>query len=96
MIAFTIIIIAGIALLQLHAAYRLHHSTPVSLKRQLETALLTVQPCLTDLNTKRMTFLCGAGGPLAVGAYLYHLLGTPDYLYLSSHLTEKWCHFYGP
>ena len=42
----------------------------------LQTALQIVESCLKRLDTKRPTYLCGAGGPLALGAYLYHTLGS--------------------
>lgn len=69
---------AGIALLHLHCA---HNSTlwpgadPAETKSRLEKSLGIVEPCLRALDTHRLTFLCGAAGPLALAAHLYHKLG---------------------
>lgn len=66
---------AGIALLHLQVAHRLHGDVPATWKQHLESALHYLEPCLKELSTRRVTFLCGAAGPLALAACLHHLLG---------------------
>lgn len=65
----------GIALLHLHVAYRVYGDADASRIQYLESALRYLQPCLRELGTRRLTFLCGAAGPLALASCLYHLLG---------------------
>lgn len=64
----------------MHAAFRHDHDArvshaPGSNVHHLQEALRLLQPSLRKLNTRRLTFMCGAGGPLSMAAYLYHLLG---------------------
>ena len=66
----------GIALLHLHCACILgDHNEQGVAKCYLESSLRTIRPFLRVLDTHRPTFLCGAAGPLAVAAVLYHKLG---------------------
>ena len=39
--------------------------------RHLLQSLSLISPSLTDLDTRRHTFLCGASGPLAIGTVVY-------------------------
>ena len=41
-------------------------------------ALSYIEKPLRHLKRRRVTFLCGDAGPLAVGAVLYHRLGRKD------------------
>ena len=41
-------------------------------------ALDLLKPCLESLNDRRVTFLCGAAGPLAIGAVLRSHLGQQE------------------
>ncbi|XP_054847960.1 lanC-like protein 2 [Eublepharis macularius] len=58
----------GIALLYLHL-YRVTNE-----KNNLQRSLDYVKRILRNLNGRRVTFLCGDAGPLAVGAVVYHKL----------------------
>lgn len=62
-------------MLLLHIATKLHSGSPDSHRAYLERALHILQPALAHPDTHRSTFLCGAGGPLAIGAVLYSKLG---------------------
>ncbi len=69
----------GVALLHLHCANTLSvHSEGCVAKAYLETAQRTIKPFLLTLDNHRSTFLCGAAGPLAIMAILYHKLGIGD------------------
>ena len=71
-----VVVVVGISLLQLHYASMLDVSSEAGLiKTHLESALRTIKPFLRLLDTHRPTFLCGAAGPLAIAAILYHKLG---------------------
>ncbi|NXG44592.1 LANC2 protein, partial [Psilopogon haemacephalus] len=59
---------AGIALLYL----QLHRVTKS--QSHLQRSLDYVKRVLRNLNGRRVTFLCGDAGPLAVGAVVYHKL----------------------
>lgn len=58
----------GIAFLHYHLAKTLHKDDPVPDLLQAEQFL---QSALQNLDSRRHTFLCGASGPLAVGALVY-------------------------
>lgn len=58
----------GIALLYL----QLHRVTQEA--SHLQRALDYVKRALRNLNGRRVTFLCGDAGPLAVGAVVHHRL----------------------
>ncbi|KAL8165676.1 UNVERIFIED_CONTAM: LanC-like protein 2 [Gekko kuhli] len=62
----------GIALLYLQL-YRVTGE-----KHNLQRALDYVKRTLRNLNGRRVTFLCGDAGPLAVGAVVYHKLNIED------------------
>ncbi|KAI8514687.1 PREDICTED: lanC-like protein 2 [Branchiostoma belcheri] len=62
----------GISLLYLHLAQVFKDDG------YLKKALDWVQPGLKHLKRKRLTFLCGDAGPLAVGAVVYHRLGLKE------------------
>ena len=57
-----------------HIATKLHSSSPESANAYLNRALHLLQPALAHTDTHRSTFLCGAGGPFAIGAVLYSKL----------------------
>lgn len=74
----------GIALLYLHCAC--NHALcpdPADVKCHLEGSLRTLEPCLQGLDTHRPTFMCGAAGPLAIAASVYHKLSMSFSLSLS-------------
>lgn len=56
-------------------ACRVYGDIPATRIQYLESALRYLQPCLRELSTRRLTFLCGAAGPLALASCLYYLLG---------------------
>ena len=62
----------GLAYLHYHLSIALgsRHS-----QDYLEDALEYLEEPLHHLKRKRSTFLCGDGGPLALGAVIYHKLG---------------------
>ena len=60
---------AGIALLYL----QLHRGSGEA--SDLQRALDYVKRSMRILNGRRVTFLCGDAGPLAVGAVVHHKLG---------------------
>ena len=62
---------SGIALLYLHLADKLYLNTPSRRKAALARALDLITVPLTKLNGRRLTFLCGDGGVLALAAVLY-------------------------
>ena len=64
--------ILGIALLHLRLSDQL--GDPELLKQ----GLFYVERPLRHLSGRRISFLCGDAGPLAVGAVLYHRLGKHD------------------
>ena len=70
-----VIFSAGIALLHLQVAYRVHGDAPETCTQHLKAAARCLEISLKELSTRRLTFLCGASGPLALAASLYHLLG---------------------
>ncbi|XP_035681798.1 lanC-like protein 2 [Branchiostoma floridae] len=65
----------GIALLYLHLAQVFKDGARDDF---LKKALEWVQPGLKHLKRKRLTFLCGDAGPLAVGAVIYHRMGLKE------------------
>ena len=66
---------AGIALLHYHLATSLYNDNPSDSSTHLQQAAKLLQPSLSHLDAHRFTFLCGAGGPLALGAVVYAKLG---------------------
>lgn len=62
------VFISGIALLYLQL-YRVTKN-----QSHLQRSLDYVKRILRNLNGRRVTFLCGDAGPLAVGAVVYHKL----------------------
>ena len=68
-------IIAGVALLYHHIATRLYSDSPDKSRDCLHRAVRLLEPVLSQPDTHRSTFLCGAGGPFAVGALVYSQLG---------------------
>ena len=69
---------AGVSLLLHHVATQLYNDSPHKKQAYLHRAVKLVEPALTRPDTHRATFLCGAGGPFAVGAVLYSELGERD------------------
>lgn len=70
---------AGIALLHLHLATTLYADDSRKSRAHLEQAHSLLTPCLSHLPSRHVvTFLCGAGGPLAIAAVLEAALGRPD------------------
>ncbi len=70
-----ILAIAGVALLLHHIATRLYSTSPDESRAYLHRAVQLLEPVLSQPDTHRSTFLCGAGGPFAVGALVYSELG---------------------
>ena len=73
---------AGIALLHLHIALSLGHEgkksgAPFDRELHLQRAAELLYPILSQLPRREATFLCGAAGPLAVGAAVFHYLESP-------------------
>ena len=68
----------GISLLLHHIATRLYSDSPDKSRAYLLRALRLLNPVLSQTDTHRSTFLCGAGGPLAVGAIIHSQLGNSD------------------
>ncbi|KAK3108649.1 hypothetical protein FSP39_012525, partial [Pinctada imbricata] len=62
---------SGIALLHLH----LHLKSDRSDRKQLEKVESYLKHPLRHLKGRRLSFLCGDAGPLALGTVVYHLLG---------------------
>lgn len=62
------VVVPGIALLYLQL-YRVTKN-----QSHLQRSLDYVKRILRNLNGRRVTFLCGDAGPLAVGAVVYHKL----------------------
>lgn len=70
---------AGIALLHLHLATTLYADNSRKSRTHLEQAHSLLTPCLSRLPSRHVvTFLCGAGGPLAIAAVLEAALDRPD------------------
>ena len=69
---------AGLALLHLHLATTLYHDNQMKSRRHLQLAHEFLSPCLSRLPSRQVTFLCGAGGPLAIAAVVEAGLGRPD------------------
>lgn len=67
-------------MLHLNLATRVYAEDAERSKSELLQALSLLSPLLPvgRLNQKRRTFLCGAGGPLAVAAVCYALLGKEE------------------
>ena len=73
---------AGVALLHLHIALSLGHKGKKSgaafdRELHLHRAAELLYPALSNLPRRVATFLCGAAGPLAVGAAVFHYLESP-------------------
>ncbi|XP_039256970.2 lanC-like protein 2 [Styela clava] len=64
--------ISGYALLYLHL-YKIFQD-----EKYIETAQKYIASALKRLKGRRMTFLCGDAGPLAIGAVVYHTLGRKE------------------
>ena len=69
---------AGIALLHLHLATTLYAGSQEKSRAHLQQAHSLLSPCLLDLPSRDVTFLYGAGGPLAIAAVLEASLGRPE------------------
>jgi lantibiotic modifying enzyme len=69
---------AGIALLHLHLATTLYADNQLKSRSHLQQAHSLLAPSLSHLPSRDVTFLCGAGGPLAIAAVLEAALGRPD------------------
>ena len=68
----------GIALLHLHLATTLYADNQLKSRSHLQQAHSLLAPSLSHLPSRDVTFLCGAGGPLAIAAVLEAALGRPD------------------
>ncbi|XP_072179333.1 lanC-like protein 2 [Diadema setosum] len=64
--------VTGVSLLYLHLYRKLRR------EEYLGKSLEFVKRPLRHLKGRRVTFMCGDGGPLAVGAVLYHLMNQPS------------------
>ena len=69
---------AGIALLHLHLATTLYASNQQKSREHLLQAQSLLAPCLSRLPSRQLSFLCGAGGPLAIAAVVEAGLGHND------------------
>lgn len=69
---------AGIAYLHLHMATALKEESPYGVKNHLERASAILEELCKHLSGRRVTFLCGAAGPLALNAVVQHKLGQAD------------------
>ena len=68
-------ILTGVALLLYRIATRLYSDSPDESRAYLHRAVQLLEPVLSQPDTHRSTFLCGAGGPFAIGALVYSQLG---------------------
>jgi len=68
-------LLPGVALLHLHLATSLYAGDVKERSSHLCEALTFLTPSLHHLSTRRSTFLCGAAGPLALGAVVHAHLG---------------------
>jgi lantibiotic modifying enzyme len=66
----------GVALLHLHIALAIGSRPGFDKDQHLHKAVELLNPILRQLSTRHVTFLCGAAGPLAVGAVVYHYLNS--------------------
>ena len=64
---------SGLALLYLRLSETLYANNPTKCRQALGRALELITQPLNKLNGRRLTFLCGDGGVLALGAVLYTL-----------------------
>ena len=69
---------AGIAYLHLHMATALKEDSPYGVNKHLERASAILEELCKHLSGRRVTFLCGAAGPLALNAVVHHKLGHAD------------------
>ena len=69
---------AGIAYLHLHMATALKEESPYGVTKHLERASAILEELCKHLSGRRVTFLCGAAGPLALNAVVQHRLGQVD------------------
>ena len=69
---------AGIAYLHLHMATALKEESPYGVKNHLDRASAILEELCKHLSGRRVTFLCGAAGPLALNAVVQHKLGQAD------------------
>ena len=69
---------AGIAYLHLHMATALKEESPYGVKKHLEQASAILEELCKHLSGRRVTFLCGAAGPLALNAVVQHMLVQED------------------
>ena len=64
---------SGLALLYLRLSETLYVNNPTKCRQALDRALELITQPLNKLNGRKLTFLCGDGGVLALGAVLYTL-----------------------
>jgi len=64
---------SGLALLYLRLSETLYANNPTKRRHALDRALELITQPLNKLNGRKLTFLCGDGGVLALGAVLYTL-----------------------
>ena len=69
---------AGVALLHLHVATTLHAEDQRKSREHLLQAQSLLTHCLSHVPSHSITFLCGAGGPLAIAAVVEAGLGNTD------------------
>lgn len=67
--------VIGISLLLYHIATKLYSESADKSHTYLRRGLQLLEPVLSQPDTHRPTFLCGAAGPFAVGAVLLNKLG---------------------
>lgn len=59
-------------------ATTLKEESPYGVKKHLEQASAILEELCKHLSGRRITFLCGAAGPLALNAVVQHKLGQDD------------------
>ena len=69
---------SGVALLHLHVATTLHAEDHRKSREHLLQAQSLLTHCLSRVPSHSITFLCGAGGPLAIAAVVEAGLGNTD------------------
>lgn len=70
-----ILLFSGAAFLHFHLANTLYKTDSERRQHELSLCLKLLEPSLIHLKTHRITFLCGAAGPLALAAVVYLQLG---------------------
>ena len=69
---------SGVAYLHLHLAISMKDESPYGAKKHLERASSILEELCKHPSTRRLTFLCGSAGPLALNAAVQSQLGQDD------------------